>query len=555
MFFKTTIDYNYNGMNKIINRTRQFIFAKQTSMFSSAMMISVMIVISRLFGFLRYRTLSGFFSKEDLDIFFASFRIPDLVFEILITGALTSTIIPIFIKYQKNKEELSVNISSIINLILLIMASVIIVLLLTMDFIVPWMTPGFDKQKTETVIMYSQLLLLGQLPFLIIGNFLTGISQANKMFFLPSLAPIFYNLAIIISAIFLGNSFYLLAPIFGVVVGAILFVLIQLPVLNDSGFNYSFILKKTAGMIEFFRIVIPRAFTVVFAQIDATIDLILTTLLGAGSYTVFYFAQHLQLFPVSVIGVAFGQASLPYLTEVYQAKKIDEFKKIIAESVLNLFFFTIPIASFFIFARTPLVRLFFGGQKFDWDATVATAITLSFFSLSLPFHAIYYFITRCFYAFMDTKTPFFISMSTIVFNTILSIIFVTVLKLPVWYLAGSFSLAMILNVLLLFFILSKKINGMDFPLLGIESFKMLAATGIASLIVYYTMKFLDGLVFNTAYTINVFFLLLVGGMLYTLLYLFLSWLLNVKEIYLVSKLLLKAKEYQKKIVEFYTLYE
>lgn len=542
-------------MNKIINRTRQFIFAKQTSMFSSAMMISVMIVISRLFGFLRYRTLSGIFGKEDLDIFFASFRIPDLVFEILITGALTSTIIPIFIKYQKNKEELSVNISSIINLILLIMASVIIVLLLTMDFIVPLMTPGFDKQKTETVIMYSQLLLLGQLPFLIIGNFLTGISQANKMFFLPSLAPIFYNLAIIISAIFLGNSFYLLAPIFGVVVGAILFVLIQLPVLNDSGFNYSFILKKTAGMIEFFRIVLPRAFTVVFAQIDATIDLILTTLLGAGSYTVFYFAQHLQLLPVSVIGVAFGQASLPYLTEVYQAKKIDEFKKIIAESILNLFFFTIPIASFFIFARTPLVRLFFGGQKFDWDATVATAITLSFFSLSLPFHTIYYFITRCFYAFMDTKTPFFISMSTIVFNTILSIIFVIVLKLPVWYLAGSFSLAMILNVLLLFFILAKKIDGMDFPLLGIESFKMLAATGISSLIVYYTMKFLDGLVFNTAYTINVFFLLLVGGMLYTLLYLFLSWLLNVKEIYLVSKLLLKAKEYQKKIVEFYTLYE
>ena len=138
-------------MNKIINRTRQFIFAKQTSMFSSAMMISVMIVISRLFGFLRYRTLSGFFGKEDLDIFFASFRIPDLVFEILITGALTSTIIPIFIKYQKNKEELSVNISSIINLILLVMASVIVVLLLTMDFIVPWMTPGFDKQKTETV--------------------------------------------------------------------------------------------------------------------------------------------------------------------------------------------------------------------------------------------------------------------------------------------------------------------------------------------------------------------------------------------------------------------
>src|SRR3989344_4887195 len=303
-------------MNKIIDRTRQFILAKQTSMFSSAMMLSVMIVISRLFGFFRYRTLSGLFTKEELDIFFASFRLPDLVFEILITGALTSTIIPIFIKYQGNKEELNVNISSIINLILIVMGGLIVILYLSMGFIVPLITPGFDSQKTEAVILYSQLLLLGQLPFLIIGNFLTGIGQANKMFFLSALAPILYNLSIIISALFLSSSFYLLAPIIGVMLGAVLFVFIQLPILTSTNFVYALILKKTSGMIEFFKIVVPRTLTVILAQIDATIDLILATLLGAGSYTVFYFAQHLQLLPVSVIGIAFGQASLPYLTEV-----------------------------------------------------------------------------------------------------------------------------------------------------------------------------------------------------------------------------------------------
>ena len=542
-------------MNKIIDRTRQFILAKQTSMFSSAMMLSVMIVISRLFGFFRYRTLSGLFTKEELDIFFASFRLPDLVFEILITGALTSTIIPIFIKYQGNKEELNVNISSIINLILIVMGGLIVILYLSMGFIVPLITPGFDNQKIEAVILYSQFLLLGQLPFLIIGNFLTGIGQANKMFFLSALAPILYNLAIIISAIFFSSRFYLLAPIFGVMIGAVLFLLVQLPVLSGSNFSYSFILKKTSGMLDFFRIVVPRALTVVFAQIDATIDLILTTLLGAGSYTIFYFAQHLKLLPVSVIGVAFGQASLPYLTEVYQDKKFEEFKKIVVDSVLNLFFFTIPITSFFIFARTPLVRLFFGGQKFDWEATVATAITLSFFSFSLPFHTIYYFITRCFYAFLDTKTPFFVSMGTIGINTILSLVVVLIFKLPVWYLAGSFSLAMILNVTVLFLILAKKIDGLDFRLLVVESIKMVLATLISSVIVYYSMKFMDELIFNTSYTINVFFLLLVGGLMYLILYLFLSWLLDVREIYLVGKLFMKAREYRKKIIEFYTIYE
>ena len=519
------------------------------------MLLAVMIVLSRIFGFFRYRALSGLFTKEELDIFLASFRLPDLIFELLITGALTSTIIPLFIKYQNNKEELSINISSIFNLILLLMGVSIVVLFMTMDFIVPAITPGFSEEKIDAIIMYSRLLLIGQLPFLIIGNFLTGIAQANKMFFLPALAPVLYNVTIIIGAVFFSTSFYLLAPILGVIVGAIILVLVQLPILSNSNFSYYFILKKTAAMGDFLKIVTPRALTVIFAQIDSTIDLILTTLLGSGSYTIFYFAQHLQLLPVSVIGVAFGQASLPYLTEVYQAKKFEEFKKIVIDSVLSLFFFTIPIASFFIFARTPLVRFFFGGPKFDWDATVATAITLSFFSISLPFHTIFYFLTRCFYAFLDTKTPFFISIITIAVNTILSLISVLYLKLPVWYIAGSFSIAMILNVILLFLILSRKINGLDLVLLTYESVKMLSATLISSIIVYYSMKLMDGLIFDTSYTINVFFLLLAGLVLYFLLYLFLSWLLNVREIYLVGKLILKAKEYRKRVVEFYTLYE
>src|SRR3989344_7899174 len=541
-------------MNKIVERTRSFIFAKQTSIFSSAILISVMIVIARLFGFLRYRALSGLFTKEELDIFLASFRIPDLVFEILITGALTSSLIPIFIKYQKNREELNINFSSIVNIIFLALFVFIFILYLSMGMIVPLITPGFSEDKIVSIVFYSRLLLVGQLPFLIAGNLLTGIGQANKMFFLPALAPVFYNVAIIVFALLFSSSLYLLAPILGVVAGALLFLLLQLPILAYSdSVEYLPVIKKTAGMVDFFRILIPRTLTVIVAQIDATIDLILTTLLGAGSYTVFYFAQHLQLLPVSVIGVAFGQASLPYLTDVFQANKMEEFKKIIVDSVLNLFFFTIPIASFFIFARTPVVRLFFGGQKFDWDATVATAITLSFFSLSLPFHTIYYFITRCFYAFMDTKTPFFISMTTIDLNTILSIVFIVVFKLPVWFLAGSFSLAMILNVVFLFLVLSKKVNGMDFPLLGIESVKMILATIISSVIVYFLMKLMDGLVFNTAYTINVFFLLLTGSVIYFFLYLFLCWLLNVREFYLVGRLLLKAKEYKKKIVEFYTI--
>ena len=542
-------------MNKIFSTTKSFILSKQSSIFSSALILATMIIISRFFGFLRYRVLSSYFSKDQLDLFLASFRIPDLIFEVLITGTLTTSFIPIFIKYQKNRHELDENISSIINLISLFLVIFVFIAYLSLDWIIPFITPGYSQEKIKIIIDYSKLLLIWQLPCLIAGNYLTGISQSNKRFFLPALAPIVYNLAIIIYTYFFVNSLNLNAPVIGANIGALLFLLIQLPILKQAGFSYKLMLKKTVGLIEFIRIIIPRTLTVIIAQIDATIDLSLTSLLGTGAYTVFYFAQRLQLLPVSVVGIAFGQASLPYLSELFQEKKVEEFKKIVVDSILNLFFFAIPTASYLIFARTPLVRLFFGGQKFDWDATVLTAVTLSWFAVSIPFHTIYYFLTRCFYAILDSRTPFYLSVVSIFINLTLSLLMILVFKQPVWSLAISFSTAMILNVILLFIIFHRRIGQLNLKFFGLESIKIFVSSLFSSLTGYYLLKLLDGLIFDTSRTINVFFLLLTVSLVYLLLYLFLSWIFDVKEIYLISKLVTKAKEYQKKILEIYTSYE
>ncbi len=524
-------------------------------MFSSAIILAAMIVLARVFGFLRYRILSGYFVKEELDIFFASFRIPDLIFEILITGALTTSFIPIFIKYQKNKEELNKNLSSIINLISLFMLIFISLTVIFINQIIPLITPGYDAEKMAKIIFYSRLLLVGQLPFLVVGNFFTGIAQANKNFLLPALAPIIYNVAIIIFTYFFSPIIGLTAPVAGVIAGAFLFFLIQLPIVNHANYSFSLIIKKTEALTEFIKMIIPRSLTVIVAQVDATIDLTLTTLLGSGAYTIFYLAQHLQLLPVSVIGISFGQASLPYLSEIFQEKKIEELKKIVIDSILNLFFFAFPIAYFFVITRTPLVRLFFGGEKFDWSATVETAITLSWFAVSIPAHTIYYFLTRCFYAILDSRTPFTLSLVSIIINLSLSLLFILVLKLPVWSLAITFSISITVNTLLLFYIFHRKIGGLNLAFLVKETAKMITATLISSVFCYYLMKFMDQLVFDTSRTINVFFLLATTGLVYFLLYLFLAWLLDIKEFYLISKLIVKAKEYQKRIVEIYTSHE
>lgn len=539
-------------MNNLLFETKKFFLTKQKTIISSTLIVGLMILISRLFGFLRYRILAGYFNKSELDIFFASFRIPDFIFEILITGAVSSAFIPIFIKYHKNKEELNENISSIINAISLIFFGIVILLYVFADTLIPLMTPGFSPEKIKIIVHYSKMLLLGQLPFMIFASFLTGLGQANKIFILSAIAPIVYNLSIIIATIFFAGSFHLIAPIAGVMMGSFLLFITQLPLIFNSGFIYKPVLKITKGVKEFFNMVVPRVVTVVTSQIDATIDLLLASILGAGSYTVFYLAQHLQLLPVSILGISFGQASLPYLSEVYQDKKYEEFKKIIIDSILSIFFLTIPITAFFIFARTPIVRLFFGGNKFDWDATVQTAITLSYFALSIPLHSIYYFITRCFYAFLDSKTPFYISVFSIFINIILSLFFIFVLKLPVWALGISFSISISVNVLILLHFLSKKLNGLNLRLLVLESIKIFSATFISSFFVYLEMKLLDGLIFDTSRTINVFLLLITCAFSFLLSFAFLSWLLNVKEARVILNFLKKIRGYKKRVVEIYT---
>src|SRR3989344_3894735 len=140
-------------MNKLFSSTKNLILSKQRTIFSSAMIVAVMIIIS---------------------------------------GALTSSFIPIFIKYKQDKKDLNENISSIINVISLFLFSFVVLIVIFADKIFPVITTGFSKEKVDQVVFFSRILLIGQLPFLVFGNFLTGIGQANKTFFISAIAPVVY---------------------------------------------------------------------------------------------------------------------------------------------------------------------------------------------------------------------------------------------------------------------------------------------------------------------------------------------------------------------------
>jgi putative peptidoglycan lipid II flippase len=539
-------------MNNLLKRTRDVILTRQSGIISSSIVIAGMMMVARVFGFARYRVLNGYFTTDELDVFYSAFRVPDFVFEILITGALTTTFIPFYLKFSKDKRNQSQFTSTLINLITVFLIVFIGILYVFMPTITAIITPGFSQQKLDKIVYLSRMLLIWQMPFLVFGNILTGLAQANKMFLLPAIAPVLYNVVIVAVIFVFAPTVGINSALFGVIVGALLLFLSQIVVVGQVGFRYSFTVKYLSEIAQFVKQVVPRIMTVLGAQIEATIDLTLASLLAHGSYTIFYLAQHIQLLPVSIVGISIGQASLPYLTEMYQERKFVDLRNVINDSINNILFLTIPVAGFFIVNRTATVRLVYGASQFDWSATVMTAVTMSYFCLSIPFHSVYYLITRCFYATMDSKTPFLVSLVSIALNTILSYVAIWHLKAPVWALGATFSFTISLQVIVLTLILSTRIRGLLTKSSFFEITKVAVASLLATIVAYDTRKLLDGLIFDSTRTLNLFLLMVVTFVVMFATYFFAVWALESRGLFLLYRVFTNIKNMPKKITTFFT---
>lgn len=539
-------------MEKFLIGTKKIIFHKQKDIFSSALILSLMSLVARVFGILRFRVLTNFFDEKQIELLLASFRIPDFIFEVLITGILGATFIPLFIKYAKDQDQLNNNISSIINLILLALMCFVGVMFAGAHIFIPLIVPGYSPAEIAQVVYLSRILLITQLPLLVMGYMLSGMAQANKIFVITSIAQVLYGLGSIVGTFAFSPTIGVLGPIVGVILGAVLFFAIQLPILFTVDFRYLPFVRHFKALREFTRLFIPRVLSVCMAQLDLTIDLALSSFLTRGSYAAFFFAQRLQFFPVSFFGLAYAQASLPFFSDLYRDKKFIELRKLFVDSLLQLIFLTMPVAFFFIFARTPTVRIFFGGPKFTFESTNLTALALSYFALSIPAHTIFYTLIRAFYATYDTKTPFFISAFSTIVNSVLSILAVFVFKKNVAFLAFAFSTAMNINVGLLLIFFYRKIGGFDVYRLVKHSIKITGCAFLAAVISYPLMKIWDLLILDTTRTINVFLLVVTTGGIYFLIYLFFAWIFTIEEVYVLGKLFITIKQIRKKIVEVYT---
>jgi putative peptidoglycan lipid II flippase len=520
---------------------------KQTTIGSAAGVLALMVLVSRVLGLVRDRLLSSYFAPEELGVYFAAFRIPNVIFELLVMGALTAAFIPVYTKYlADNRERDAERLATVlINLSVIILAIVAIPLFIAAPAISRLLAPGFDEAQIAQMSAYTRFILLFQVGPLLIGNVLTGILQSHSLFLVPAAAPVFYNVGIIIGTVALSSLWGLWGPIVGVAIGALLFALIQIPLVIRLGYRHTLdIDPKLPGVKEVGRLMGPRTLGLAVAQIDITVDLMLASLLGARMVTIFNFAQHLQQLPVGLFGTTIAQAALPSLSQFAAKDKKEEFIATIHAAIHQILFWVLPASVLFMVLRIPVVRLVFGASRFDWAATVDTGMTLSAFSVSLFAQALIHILARGFYALYDSKTPVSVGVVTVILNSVLSTLFILVFHLPVWSLGLSTSIASIINAGALLYFLNKKMNGVISPVLIIPAIKMGVAAVVTGAALYVPLKLLDQLVFDTTRTFGLLFLTGVSAGLGIMTYFFLSWVLGVTQVYSVIKATRKIQAFR-----------
>jgi putative peptidoglycan lipid II flippase len=348
----------------------------------AAYLLAFFTFLSQVLAVVRDRILAGTFGAGPvLDVYYASFKIPDTVFVSLASLVSASIIIPFIIEKEKeSKEALKKFLNSIFSSfsVLLIVSSFIIfcftpqiLRLLFPDFFV-----DFRGQEAVffTRIMLIQPILLG------LSNFISGAVQSRGRFFAYALSPLFYNFGIIAGVVFLYPVLGNVGLAWGVVLGALLHLLIQLPAVHSiqliPHFSKDIDFKN---ILKVFRLSLPRTVALAANNLSTLVLISMASSLGLGAIAIFTFGWNLQSVPLAIVGASYSMAAFPTLARLFSEKNEEKFVEILRSSVNHIIFWSMPFLSLFIVLRAQIVRVILGSGKFDWEDTRLTAATLAIF--------------------------------------------------------------------------------------------------------------------------------------------------------------------------------
>lgn len=460
----------------------------------AAGMISLLFLVSRILGFIRENLSGRLFSRFETDSFIAAFIIPDTMYYLLVGGALSAAFIPIFTEYlAKGEEEEGWKVAStFINITVLLLVVFTILGITFAQGVALWEAPHFKADKMLLLVKLTRIMFPA-VCFTALAGIMGGVLNSYRHFLAPALGPIFYNIAIIFGAFWLGPQFGIMGMAIGVVVGAIGNFLIQIMFLRKVGgqrFLFAYIDLYNPGFRRMLMLMAPALIGLSATHVNLWITNVMASSLPEGSITALRFANRLIQLPIGIFAAGIAMAFFPMLSGLVAEKKMNSFKDTLSLSLRSIFFLMLPAAVGLVVLREPIVKLLFEGQKFTPHDTALTADALFYYSMALFAHAAILMLPRAFYALQDTLTPVLASIFSVSISILLNWIFLNYTKLGVGGFALSFSIMGLINMSLLMEILRRKIGGIRGYGILKSFLKALAASLAMGLAVFLTTQYI-----------------------------------------------------------------
>ncbi|MFA6189905.1 MAG: murein biosynthesis integral membrane protein MurJ [Candidatus Staskawiczbacteria bacterium] len=405
---------------------QKFLHSQSKSISSASLILAISSLGSAVLGLIRDRLLAGTFGAGDkLDVYYSAFTVPDFVALILIFGAISAAVIPIFSGYLvKSDKEAWKYFSALLNVFFGFLILVSVVLIIFAPFIVSLTAPGFSGEKRDLAILLMRIMFLSPI-ILGASNMISGVLQIFHRFLVTALAPLLYNIGIIIGIVFFVPEMGLQGLAWGVVLGGFLHLFIQLPSLFFSGFRYKPDFNyKNPGVIKTIKLMAPRSLGLGAGQLNKVATTAIASTLMSGSIAVFNLANNLSSMLVNAVAASISTASFPAMSMAYLKEEKTEFLQKFSNIFRQILFLTIPISLLLLILRAQIVRVVLGVGKFDWADTKLTTACLGILALNLIAQALILFISKTFYAAHNTKIPAVISGLTVAFNIMLSLVMV-----------------------------------------------------------------------------------------------------------------------------------
>ena len=483
---------------------------KQDSIFSASVVLAVTFALSALLGLLRSRFLYAHFLNccvLDLDAYNAAFRLPDLIFKLLVTGALSASFIPVFSSYLHHDKGKAYRMaSSVISLLLLVFTLISVVVFIFARPFSEGIAHGFTPYQIDLMTNLTRILLLAQIFFLV-SNFFTGILQVHQIFLIPALSPIIYNLFIIASIFLLTPYFGIYGVTYGTVMGAFFHLLIQFPSLKKLKVNLKMSFDYRAdGVKEVIKLMLPSSLSIGLGEIENTATLFFASSLSAGSISLLNLSLQLMYLPSRIFSTTVGQAALPALSKNIARNELDIFRDTVRKTISQSLFIAFPISVLVLILRVPIVRIAFGDKQFPWAATLLTAKTLGYLLPAIILQAVIQILIRAFYAFHDTKTPLVIALVSLIVSIGISYYFVNFTNLGIVGLAISDSLGNLIQFAGLFYVFILRIDGNGWGQNYWHYFKIFLASVGMSFVTWTTLRFFDTSVLDTTKTLSLIIL-------------------------------------------------